>query len=459
LSLLWDGLLHGDHWTMSKAIALLLKGGTPEAEVIEVIIRHVGRHIASSHGAEGGDDVARLINGLKVGQQYDGEDRLIALTTAASAAAGGAAERLEVIALSGTVSWEKIDRWVRAFSRDGQSGRIERCLFTAYAQGDQDKVLPLLFECAGEPNFIGFNLGYLAELVEEFGWDRAGDLACNLAGKMLGRPRGVPQEVRLEAINLSDPIEVYIKEWATNPPQRAGTGFDDEKLAASLVSGDIETAFNGITEALKSGGHIDQIVSTMVLLAADRMARTPVNMSPGSGGLAWEMNLASSVRTAHRYAGPEIAAKAIYQVAWQFFSDRWLNISVRSLRAPLGSGQTEATDESAALQLVLDSIEEIKVREIGRQVREYLNAGYSGDRLLNEMGLYILKDDNGWNLLHTLRTIFDEWALCAEHPARGQLLVGLARWATNVRRRTGSQSAAQTAQRFARGETAVELYE
>ena len=111
------------------------------------------------------------------------------------------------------------------------------------------------------------------------------------------------------------------------------------------------------------------------------------------------------------------------------------------------------------MQLVLDSIEEIKVREIGRQVREYLNAGYSGDRLLNEMGLYILKDDNGWNLLHTLRTIFDEWALCAEHPARGQLLVGLARWATDVRRRTGSQSAAQTAQRFARGETAVELYE
>ena len=49
--------------------------------------------------------------------------------------------------------------------------------------------------------------------------------------------------------------------------------------------------------------------------------------------------------------------------------------------------------------------------------------------------------------------------LCAEHPARNQLLVGIARWATDVRRRTGSQSAAQTAQRFARGETAVDLYE
>ena len=91
--------------------------------------------------------------------------------------------------------------------------------------------------------------------------------------------------------------------------------------------------------------------------------------------------------------------------------------------------------------------------------RDYLNSGFSGDRLLSELGLTILKDDNGWSLLNTLRTVFDEWEHCAGHPARGQLLVGLARWATDTRRSIGSQSAAQTAQRFARGETAVELYE
>jgi hypothetical protein len=55
--------------------------------------------------------------------------------------------------------------------------------------------------------------------------------------------------------------------------------------------------------------------------------------------------------------------------------------------------------------------------------------------------------------------VFDEWKRCEGHPARNQLLIGLSRWATDVRKRTGSQSAAQTAQRFARGQTAVELYE
>ena len=75
------------------------------------------------------------------------------------------------------------------------------------------------------------------------------------------------------------------------------------------------------------------------------------------------------------------------------------------------------------------------------------------------MGLVILKDDNGRGILETLRTIFEEWERCEGHPSRNQLLVGLARWATDTRRRTGSQSAAATALRFAKGQTAVDLYE
>src|SRR6266481_5944994 len=69
LRLLWEVLLSEDRWTISKAIALLLKGNVPEEEIVKMILRHLGRHIASSEGAEGGGDVARLISGLKVGRQ------------------------------------------------------------------------------------------------------------------------------------------------------------------------------------------------------------------------------------------------------------------------------------------------------------------------------------------------------------------------------------------------------
>src|SRR5262245_23362550 len=79
LRLLWEGLLSEDRWTISKAIALLLKGGVPEEEIVEMALTHLGRHVASSHGAEGGEDVALLINGLAVGRRYQEADRLMVL--------------------------------------------------------------------------------------------------------------------------------------------------------------------------------------------------------------------------------------------------------------------------------------------------------------------------------------------------------------------------------------------
>src|SRR4029077_6078090 len=113
--------------------------------------------------------------------------------------------------------------------------------------------------------------------------------------------------------------------------------YDEEALAKGLVSGDLTQTFNAISDALRARMDIDRIVTTMVLLAADRMARTPVNLNPGWGSLRTELMLASSVRTALRYGGFKIGAKALYHAAWQFFSDRWLNIAPRSLTEPLGT--------------------------------------------------------------------------------------------------------------------------
>ena len=44
-------------------------------------------------------------------------------------------------------------------------------------------------------------------------------------------------------------------------------------------------------------------------------------------------------------------------------------------------------------------------------------------------------------------------------PARNQLLVGLARYAADVRRNKNSQGFAQTALRFAEGRTTVDVFE
>src|SRR5580765_2136323 len=57
LRLLWEGLLSEDRWTISKAIALLLKGEVPEDSIVEMILQHLGRRIASSDATAGGRDI------------------------------------------------------------------------------------------------------------------------------------------------------------------------------------------------------------------------------------------------------------------------------------------------------------------------------------------------------------------------------------------------------------------
>ena len=463
--LLQEGLLSGDNWTLSKAVAIMLARGVSETDVLNRLVRHAGRHFATELDAgEGGWQLAYVTNGVKVAQQYEPEDRLIPLMMAASGASGRAGDRPAITPLPGDITWDKLERWIRVFSADREWEGIEKCLITARRLGGHDdKIIPLAYECIVEPFFLGHNdsllyIGYLAELLEQFGWEVAEELVCNLTAKILGRGRGAPDEIRREAISKLGSLEDFIADLAASPPAQT-TNFDEDAFAAGLVSDDLNDTFDTITNALKSGVEINLIASTMVLIAADRMARTPASMSPGWWELGREMSLASSIRTALRFAGFQVAAKALYHVAWEFFSNRWLNIRQMPLSTPRSTTPSEASNEDEAIEEVINTIETVQIQEVGRITRQYINSGFSDDRLLFELGQSILKDDNGWDILNTLRTTFDEWKLCQEHPARNQLLVGLARWTTDVRKNTNSDSAARTAQRFARGETAVDLYE
>jgi hypothetical protein len=387
---------------------------------------------------------------------------------AANGAAGPAGDRPAVEPLPPPVNWEKLENWVRAFSRERFADGIEKCLVTARHLGrDDDRILRLLYECAVEPHFFGsidnlLFLANLAELIEELGWDQSSELACNLSAKLLGRGRPAPERFHLEAMKVYEPIEAAMTDGGhlvATPP--SNSTYAEDAFVLALGSGNLPSIFQGLTDVLAAGVDADRIVTTLVLVAADRMARTPVNANPGWGALTGELNLAASLRAAQRFGGPLVARKALFHAGYRYFDDRWLNITTRPLPAAVGDNPLDVNDEDAGIAVIQDSIESVRIDEVGNQVRQYLSAGFSGDRLLQATGNTILKDDTGNFILSTLRTIFDEWEhpSIAGHPARHQLLIGLVRYATDVRRRKGSKSAALTAQRFARGQTAVDMYE
>ena len=303
-----------------------------------------------------------------------------------------------------------------------------------------------------EPHFFGLIdnflfLANLAELVEELGWDQSSELACNLSAEAArpGPPGartispGSHEDLRADRSCHGTDGDQSAREARRRTTPTLKTRWCWRWAAANLAS-----IFQGLTDVLAAGVDTDRIITTLVLVAADRMARTAVNVNPGWGALTAELNLAASLRTATRYAGPLVTRKALYHVGYRHFDDRWLNITTRPLPIAVGDTPLHVTDEEAGIALIQDSIESVRIDEVGNQVREYLGAGFSGDRLLHEIGKTILKDDTGNFILPTLRTIFDEWEhpSIARHPARHQLLIGLARYATDVRRRKGSKSAA-----------------
>ena len=464
--LLKEGLLSHDSWTLSKAIAIMLAKGVSEDETLEIMVRHMVRHISTSEDADdGGRSLAMMMNGLKVAHMYEPEDRLIPLMMSATGAAGTLGDRPDRQPLPPPVDWEKLENWIRVFTADKEWEGIEKCLITARDLGGHDeKIIPLFFASAAESFFLSHTnnfiyLSHLAELQEQFGWELTGELVCSLGAKILGQGRGRPGELHREAIQKLEEIDHIFDELPQETSTESSVDYDEDKFSAALVSGDLDEVFDAVTEMLTAGVPINTLATTMVMAAGDRMARTPVNMSPGWWDLQEEMELGSTVRKVLRYGGTKVAAKALYHAAWRFFNNRWLNIRHQPLTELRTSATPKAVDEDKALSEIIDAIESVRIQEIGRRTREYLNAGCSAERLMAEMGLCILKDDRGDNLLSSINIVSEEWKRCETHPARNQLIVGLARWATDIRRNAGNDSAVQTAYRFARGETATELYE
>ena len=209
--------------------------------------------------------------------------------------------------------------------------------------------------------------------------------------------------------------------------------YDEDAFVNGLLSVNIQKSFDAVSSAINRVRKLDRLITTLVLLAADRMARTPVNVDAGWGALTMELNLAASLRTAQRHGGDRVAAKGLFQAAWQMFADRWLNIPVRPLtaaswrrharrarrrRGSPGDSQVHRVAQCAGCRPPGAGVSELRdTQEIGCFMR---------------WGESMLWDDTNTQVLPTLRTVFDEWersslsdpALGAGHPARYQLLVG-----------------------------------
>src|SRR5438128_842103 len=153
---------------------------------------------------------------------------------------------------------------------------------------------------------------------------------------------------------------------ASNPAHNGVVAYNEDEFVNALMSVNIQKSFDAVGTVLKTGVKLDRLITTLVLLAADRIARTPVNVDAGWGVLTTELNLAASLRTAQRHGGDRVAAKGLFHAAWQLFADRWLNIPLRPLSQSLGGGALDVRDEESGVELILNSIRSLQVQDVGR---------------------------------------------------------------------------------------------
>lgn len=472
--LLWEGLINDDLWTISKAVALLVKADIPETEIAEYMLGHLTRHLNIllddyRGGDRAGDRINLLLSGLELARQYDGEDRLMALSIAGYGAVGKAVERLEVVPLPPPVSWDQIERWIRQFSRNAEGGRIERCLVTARHIGEEDRLLPLFYECVVDPYNLGepryfTTLSGLAELVEIFGWLVVADPVCRTGAQVIGRCRFDLAGYHRDAFEYMTAVTDEIDRMDFESNRQAD--LDEDVFVRVLTGKDIIRSFDAVYKALKSGVGLDRLISAFVLLAADRMARVPIIVDNKWATLTMEFKMAASLRRAYQYGGGAIAAKALFHAAWLIFDDRWINIP-ESAPDDANVEQIRISNETGGIAQIIEAIEGLQPDLAGRLTASYLQAGYAGDTLLTAIGRAILRDDTNQEALSVFRAVQQEWTRTpkdspvskSDHPVPPELLIGLARYAADIRLNKNNLAAVTAASHFAEGRTTVALFE
>ena len=117
------------------------------------------------------------------------------------------------------------------------------------------------------------------------------------------------------------------------------------------------------------GVKLDRIITTLVLLAADRMANTPVNVDAGWENLTMELNLAASLRSAQQIGGTLVAAKGVFPRCVANLRGSLDKTFPRECSAkPLSQEKLNVANEGVGIKRIIDTIETLDVQGVGPQV-------------------------------------------------------------------------------------------
>ncbi|MFB3119636.1 MAG: Rieske (2Fe-2S) protein [Stenotrophomonas maltophilia] len=429
-----DGLEHNIRLIIGKAVLGLNTSGADYRLPLEI-----GARFGTTYSASGwGSAMSILTCSANMLPHLSEEDRTRAMYQGllhVSRECAGKPPRFLVKPLpTGETHPEVLKEWFRNFIDVRDEEGAERCLSTAIELGlPQKTIADMVFAAATDHLYLdsGHVVDYANkafELLDHLGWQEAGQVLTSLV-------HGMARARRSQELNSwRHPVDLAALVWAAREelPGLYDQGSsksnwkDEDNLATVMLGDDPVGILESIKEAIRSGATPESLGSAVAYAAFLRMAHFHVSNEFRDWDTVHNtLTAANALHQALKRAPSVELLRGVFDTAISIYLGRFLNMPSQ----PIPETESSPVDGESIIAQV---IEQMDVRQqvdgVAQLVSRYLTGGGDSGRVLETLGLLMLREDSGFHSFQLIDAGFQQYRVRQGTDSGRHVLIAVARF-------------------------------
>ncbi|WP_227356922.1 Rieske (2Fe-2S) protein [Haladaptatus salinisoli] len=352
---------------------------------------------------------------------------------------------------------ERLRRWFRDCAEVRDDDGAERCLQTAIATLEPERVAEMLYAAATDHLYLdaGHSFDFVnksLELLDHVGWEHASTVLPSVIPRLTDARRSEELSSWTQPIDLADLLfDVFDDLPALVEAGANETWEEPDDFADTLLSDDPHASLDALTDAIRGGATCEQLADSVAFASVVRIARFgTANEFSDWNTVHHTFTYNNAVQRAARRASSTALYRGVLTGAMSVYLDRFLNTPP----APLPNVESSDADPADLRETLLETFdEEGGVNDAARLVAEHFAAGGDPADLKRTLGRALLREDAGFHTLQNLEASFAQFDLREDERERELALVALARYmAAHFPTRREAEQTYVIAERLNRGE-------
>ncbi|WP_396611716.1 Rieske (2Fe-2S) protein [Haloferax sp. S1W] len=352
--------------------------------------------------------------------------------------------------------FDRLLSWFRENVEVRDPSGAERVLRTAIDAGYDDADLArMLATAATDHRYIqtGHVLDFVNkafESLDHIGWDHADTVLPSLVRGLTTAERSEETSSWRRPVDLAGLLDDTFDELDTHAEAGAGKSWSrPDGMVETLLSDDPNEIVAALVEAIRAGATPEELAETVALAAGTRVAQfSTANEFNDWNTVHHTFTYANAVHQLTQRTDATELYRGVFDTAVNVYLDRFLNTPP----APLPETNADANPdvELDTLSETMDA--EGRVNDAGRAAAHFLDSGGDPERLRQELGGALLREDAGFHTYQALEAGFAQAAHRPPEEAR-TLYVAVARYlAAHAPTRREREQTFTIAARLRRGE-------